>query len=494
MAKKKFWKGILGHKEGEKPTDKSTKPTDASTDEIQESDFGPDLLVEEMPKDTCRLCYEKFKVNTDAYKCGKCNTFYHYPKCLKNQTSCRVCGEKIVELGNVAKLIRFKNVVCPKCGMKIKLYYGKESKLHVNCPSCGREGFIPNPYLKTLGSEDDEEAETTESEEEEEEETEEEEIEFEEGEEEDETEEVSSDAESEEMDIDLAEEPEADDTAGPSIIKPSQAKKRKAKLVVLDESKTCNVCLGAIKTGLNVVVCRCGKYYHDSCADRVKLCPICDADFSDIENLVDDTEIDLSDEDLAAFSESEPEPEPEPEPELELELKLNEHNTFEEYDVNDNNKIILSIAQGIAEMPGKEYNLIYIFGPKELGKTHLIQAIGNQIANSDSELVVRYATISQFYSELEYAEEIKKVDDFNEYYNGSDIFLIDDLQEIPKKKKNQEILMKILDNLLENNKQLVITGDRALDEIKDLNKDIMKKIYAKCGLIVNLFESGIGSK
>jgi Cdc6-like AAA superfamily ATPase len=481
MAQKKFWSGILGRKkESKEEAKKRGKQASAESEEIS-SERTSDLPVEELPSEKCRLCYEDFTLNSEAYKCSNCSTFYHYPKCLKNQTSCRVCGEKIVELGNIARLIRLKNVVCPKCGMKIKLFYGTESKLHVNCPSCGREGFIPNPYLGDTGPHDIHEEEGDEDEFEEEDEVageEEEEIETEE--------EIQLQDDDSALDIDLAAEQDAEGGGGPSIIRPDKAQKRKPKLVVLDESKTCNVCLGTIKTGLNVVVCRCGKYYHDSCADRVKFCPICDADFIDIENLVGEQNIELSAEDLEAFAE--------PEPQLELELKLNEHNTFEEFTVNDQNRIIHTITQGIAQTPGKEFNSVYIFGSQDLGKTHLLQAIGNHIQKSDSDSKVRYATILQFFSEFERANEIQKKDQFEEYYREADVFLIDDFQEFPKKKSDQAIFFKILDNLLDNNKQIVITSDRAIDEIKNLNKKAIQKLISKCGIIINLFESGLINK
>ena len=97
------------------------------------------------------------------------------------------------------------------------------------------------------------------------------------------------------------------------------------------------------------------------------------------------------------------------------------------------------------------------------------------------------------YIEIEATHKELKEDEFIDYYMGADVFLIDDFQDMPKTKSEQEVFFKIFGNVVENNKQIVITSDRPVDEIKALNKNIIKKLLSKSGIIINLFESALES-
>ena len=476
--------------------------------------------IEELPEKSCRFCYEPFNTGDNSYKCPNCGIHYHYPRCLRNQLNCRVCGEKIVELNNVVKLVHFLSAVCPKCKNKIKLDFSLEPKLGVNCQNCGSKGKIANPYLKEI-----EEIKETQIE------------------------------PSEDDETELEAEPEIadDESKGPEIIKPGSVEPRKTKLVIMEESITCHVCLGAIKTGLPVVVCKCGKKYHESCANRVITCPICESNITEYEPVDDivrsrsekfkdleptpptettaevEPEIEAEPEvpqepesepepevepepepipepepvtapepepepedEQPPEPEESPEPEPEPEPEVELEdefeLKLNSSNTFDTFTINNQNRIVHSIAHGVAEAPGQEFKLLYMYGEEGFGKTHLLQAIGNYVQDNKSELKVKYTPTKNLLTEYNEAKTSGKLDEFKDDYLNTDVILLDDFHEVSENKKNQEIIGKLFNNYLKNNKQIVVTSDRPVEEIESLHKKLANMM--KDGLNIQLKAPG----
>lgn len=515
MAKKgKLWSKLFTHRDEEDKPGVSGEPgvSGAGGDDVKDEIRGLEL-----PKEPCHFCYEPFAYKDMAYKCNNCNTLYHHPDCVRSQSSCRVCGENIVETGNLFRLLKLRSVICPKCGMKVKLFFSNSPKLDITCPSCSHEGHLPNPYLKDLNPEPEKKAESefeiTEGEikpdededeimgddelseheggEEEEMDEDEEDLEvWEEGELEEiedvvEAEEVTSEiggvtevASGSEVEVLVETEAEAEllEEEGPKVVKPDKSKRRKAKLVTLEQSLTCNVCLSNIKSGKPVVVCKCGKKYHESCATNIGECPTCDGNLRDFERLIDEELVE----------EHEPEPEPEPEVKLELGTELDSELTFDKFKGNDNNKILQSITLGIAEAPGLEFRLTYIFGPVNKGKTHLLQAIGNHIRQNKSDLSVKYTNADKFVSELAQAIELGKRDEFELFYHQTDVLLFDDFSQLPMSKANQDAFFSIFDELLGNNKQIVLTGDTPIDEIKNLGKGSVKKIISLSGIIINL--------
>jgi chromosomal replication initiation ATPase DnaA len=512
MAKKgKFWSKLLTRKDGDKaqePEGTGEAGGVKGKSETAGASSGLEVKGHELPKKECHFCYEPFTNGDDAYKCENCGSFYHHPDCIRNQPSCRACGDEIIEKDNVFRLIKLRSVICPKCGMKVKLFFESSPQLKISCPNCGHEGLLPNPYLKDLKPEDKDEDEDGEVEEdmvdseaedegEKGEEGEDAEVEDKDEEsvdtedkvddeakdedvwEEEELEEMEEVEEVEEVDVGAVTtsttEPEPEE--GPKIIKKDKSK-RKAKLVLLDQSLTCNVCLESINSGLPVLVCKCGKKYHEKCGFDVGECPTCDGNLKDIERLLDEEpEVDTKDE-----------PEPEAEIKIELGIDLDLKLTLDKFKADK--KIILhSIALGLTDSPGQEFKLLCVFGGKDKIRTHLLHAIGNQVQNKHSDLVVRYTTMIKFFSEYAKALELGKSDEFEEFYKNADMFMIDEFHELPKKKSEQEMFFSIFDTLFDNNKQIIISSDRPVDEIQSLSKDLSKRIFSNCGLIINLMAS-----
>jgi hypothetical protein len=281
MAKKgKLWSKIFQKKDDKDELIQDESEFDSTDDIVEHNLTEDDITGIELPIEPCHFCYEKLVVGDFAYKCSKCDVLYHYPDCIKNQKNCRSCGEKVMLSGNLAKIIKLRSVICPKCGMKIKLYFNHGPKLHISCPNCGHEGNLPNPYIKELklpdfeGTDDDESI----------------------GEdsiqidseddlevwEEDELDSLEDKSDSDlEVDIEVPEE-------GPKIIKDDTHKFRKPKLVTLDRTVSCNICIEDIVMDSPVVVCKCGDKYHESCATEVGACPTCDGSMEEIINMIDD--------------------------------------------------------------------------------------------------------------------------------------------------------------------------------------------------------------
>jgi chromosomal replication initiator protein len=160
--------------------------------------------------------------------------------------------------------------------------------------------------------------------------------------------------------------------------------------------------------------------------------------------------------------------------------------TFDLYVSGDNNSFAANAAQAIARNPGTAYNPFLIYGGVGLGKTHLMQAIGNFVhENSDSKVV--YITAETFTNEFiasirDGSEKDKAA--FKNKYRYTDILLIDDIHFLQKKDGTQEELFYTFNALFDANKQMVFTCDRPVAELKDFNERLRSRVGR--GLCVDL--------
>jgi len=142
--------------------------------------------------------------------------------------------------------------------------------------------------------------------------------------------------------------------------------------------------------------------------------------------------------------------------------------TFENYVVGPNNRFANLVSLQVANQPGKVANPLYIFGGVGLGKTHLMQAIGNFILDNDSNKKILYVKTEIFIED--YIKKIKQKTDyeFTQKYNDIDILLIDDIQFLSKKEQSQLEFFKIFEKMHNENKQIVVTSDKPTFELKDM--------------------------
>lgn len=140
--------------------------------------------------------------------------------------------------------------------------------------------------------------------------------------------------------------------------------------------------------------------------------------------------------------------------------KLNPRYTFDSFVVGESNKLANAAALAVADSPGLTYNPLFIYGGVGLGKTHLLQAIGNSILDKDSKKRVVYITSEKFTNELVDAIYKKTTKAFKEKYRKVDCLLIDDVQFLAGKESTQEEFFNTFNALYENSKQIILTSDR----------------------------------
>ena len=151
--------------------------------------------------------------------------------------------------------------------------------------------------------------------------------------------------------------------------------------------------------------------------------------------------------------------------------QLNESLTFENYCIGESNRLPFTIAEYIANNPGKnDFNPFFLYGDVGVGKTHLIQAIGIRVKERNPNAKVLFVTLRQFQNLMANATIHKQIPSFLNWFQQMDVLLIDDLQELSHKDGTANVLFPIFNHLHQNGKALVFTCDRPpmeLDGIAD---------------------------
>ena len=156
---------------------------------------------------------------------------------------------------------------------------------------------------------------------------------------------------------------------------------------------------------------------------------------------------------------------------------LNERYTFDTFIVGSGNELAYAACQAIATTPGTKYNPLFIYGGVGIGKTHLIQAVGNAVQSNNPRSKVVYATSEQFVQEFVDALRYKKNTDFANHYRNTDVLIVDDVQFLAGKEKMQEEFFHTFNSLHQANKQLIISSDRPPKDIPTL-EDRLRSRFA----------------
>lgn len=163
---------------------------------------------------------------------------------------------------------------------------------------------------------------------------------------------------------------------------------------------------------------------------------------------------------------------------------LNPRYTFENFIIGSNNRFAHAAAYAVYENPGKKYNPLFIYGGVGLGKTHLMQAIGNAVLVKNPETKLIYATGELFANELVSAIMTDKNEAFRRKYRNIDLLLIDDIQFLAGKEKCQEEFFHTFNTLFESGKQIILTSEKPPKEI-DMLEDRLKTRF-EMGLSVDI--------
>ncbi|HSX15585.1 MAG TPA: chromosomal replication initiator protein DnaA [Candidatus Saccharimonadales bacterium] len=147
---------------------------------------------------------------------------------------------------------------------------------------------------------------------------------------------------------------------------------------------------------------------------------------------------------------------------------LNERYTFDNFVVGSGNELAYAACQAVAANPGTKYNPLFLYGGSGIGKTHLIQAVGNAVLAVKTDARVVYVSTEQFVQEFVDALRYKKNTDFADFYRGADVLIVDDVQFLAGKEKIQEEFFHTFNALHQANKQIIISSDKPPREIPTL--------------------------
>lgn len=168
---------------------------------------------------------------------------------------------------------------------------------------------------------------------------------------------------------------------------------------------------------------------------------------------------------------------------------INPKYTFDNFVVGKCNQLAYAAARAVAEDPGASYNPLFIYGGVGLGKTHIMQAIGNQIRKQKPKLKVLYIPCDKFINE--YVMSVRKGGNssdfgkqFREKYRNLDVLMIDDIQFVSKKPETQNELFHTFNDLTQAGKQIIFASDRAPSEIPDLEDRLRSRF--EWGLIADI--------
>jgi chromosomal replication initiator protein len=154
---------------------------------------------------------------------------------------------------------------------------------------------------------------------------------------------------------------------------------------------------------------------------------------------------------------------------------LNERYIFETFIVGSGNELAYAACQAIASQPGTKYNPLFLYGGVGIGKTHLIQAVGNAVLAKNPAARIVYASTEQFVQEFVDALRFKKTTDFAKHYRGADVLIVDDMQFIAGKEKIQEEFFHTFNALHQANKQIIISSDKPPRDIPTLEERLQSR-------------------
>ncbi|MDP8203094.1 MAG: chromosomal replication initiator protein DnaA [Candidatus Tenebribacter mawsonii] len=167
-----------------------------------------------------------------------------------------------------------------------------------------------------------------------------------------------------------------------------------------------------------------------------------------------------------------------------FQTKLNKNYNFNEFVIGTNNRFAHSASLAVAESPGTTYNPLFIYGESGMGKTHLMQAVGNFVMEELEDKKVFYTTTEEFTNEMIDNIRNNSMPAFRNKFRNFDVLLIDDIHFLSKKEGTQEEFFHTFNALYEKKKQIVLTSDRPPKDIPELEKRLVTRF--EWGLLADL--------
>lgn len=155
---------------------------------------------------------------------------------------------------------------------------------------------------------------------------------------------------------------------------------------------------------------------------------------------------------------------------------FNKFYSFENFIVGNNSRLAFAASQAVAEKPGEAYNPLFIYGGVGLGKTHLMQAIGNEVHKRHPKKSIVYSSCEAFTTDFVTAIQEKRISEFKNKYRKADVLLIDDIQFLANKEGTQEEFFHTFNILHQANRQIVLTSDRIPKEMTELEDRLISRL------------------
>lgn len=200
----------------------------------------------------------------------------------------------------------------------------------------------------------------------------------------------------------------------------------------------------------------------------------------------------ISDVDYSELEENYFKPAPDEKQEIARKHNLNPKYIFDNFVSGESNELAYSASLAVANSPGVQYNPLFLCGGVGLGKTHLMQAIGNYALSIDKNKKIVYASSEKFTNEMINSIQEGKNDEFRKKYRDVDILLIDDIQFIAGKSGTQEEFFHTFNSLYQNNKQIVITSDKMPKEIPQIEERLRSRFES--GLTADIQPPGLETR
>lgn len=165
-------------------------------------------------------------------------------------------------------------------------------------------------------------------------------------------------------------------------------------------------------------------------------------------------------------------------------IPFNKNYTFDTFVVGTSNEIAHAACRAVAARPGEAYNPLFIYGGVGLGKTHLLQAVGNAIKSANPNFTVLYVASEKFANEFVESLQERTTQQFKKRYRNIDVLIIDDVQFFAGKDKTQEELFYTFNSLYGQNKQLILSSDRPPSAIPTLQERLSSRLSA--GMVADI--------
>lgn len=155
---------------------------------------------------------------------------------------------------------------------------------------------------------------------------------------------------------------------------------------------------------------------------------------------------------------------------------FNPRYTFENFIRGENNQLATSAAMAVADNPGgTRYNPLVIYGPTGLGKTHLVQAIGNRVLQRNRNAKVLYTNSEKFTMEYINAIQTNKLPEFTQFYRSVDVLVVDDIQFLGGKERTQDMFFHTFNALHQAGKQVILTSDKQPKDLADVDERLISR-------------------